>query len=378
MNRNVISLLCLFYLAGCDNASHETSENLLPQSGVEVTQAPSLTSEAASNLAQLPMNCITVEYPNKLNQVLGSSQDLASPKQLHPAFYGCFDWHSAVHGHWSLVSLLKKFPQLPQGKQARRLLINSLSQENIEREVAYFNSEHNKSFERTYGWSWLLKLALELRTWDDDIASNLSANLSPLTEKIIDLYLQFLPKLVYPIRVGEHTNTAFGLGFALDYANETEHGELKSLIEQRAIDFYADDKACPLSWEPSGFDFLSPCLEVANLMRRVLPADRYFLWLESYLPQLSDKNFDLPVGLVSDRSDGKLVHLDGLNFSRAWNLYAISRFAALHNKGDTYQHLQHLANRHMQYSLPNLVDDSYEGGHWLASFAIEALNIMEQ
>ncbi|CAL2088876.1 DUF2891 domain-containing protein [Tenacibaculum sp. 190524A05c] len=333
---------------------------------VEV-ESLSLTLEQANKLASLPIHCINVEYPNKLNQTIGSGEDLKSPKELHPAFYGCFDWHSSVHGHWSLVALLKQFPNIDNAETIKEQLLQNISKENIENEVKYFYGKYNKSYERTYGWAWLLKLAEELHTWDDETARVLEKNLQPLTDLIVGKYFEFLPKLKYPIRVGEHTNTAFGLTFAWDYANTVSNTELKLLIETRAKAFYLKDQNCPLSWEPSGFDFLSPCLQEAAIMKRVLSKELFDDWFDKFLPQLKDVNFQFPVGEVSDRTDGKLVHLDGVNFSRAWALNKIIEgFPELN-------HLKKMANQHIEYSLPNLVGDSYEGGHWLGSFAIYAL-----
>ena len=329
---------------------------------------PILDLDAANILSQLPLNCMETEYPNKLNQVIGHSSDLKSPKALHPAFYGCFDWHSAVHGHWSLVSLLKQFPDLKDADVIKQKLLHNMSKANIKTEVTYFHLKHNGSYERTYGWAWLLKLAEELETWDDPVAKQLSRNLKPLTDLVVSKYLEFLPKLNYPIRVGEHTNTAFGLSFAYDYAETTKHKELKSLIEQRARDFYLDDNGCPLSWEPSGFDFLSPCLEEAAIMKRVLSKEEFIIWFAEFLPQLKNKEFSLATGQVSDRTDGKLVHLDGVNFSRAWSLNKIAEGLP------DYEHLKQVAYMHINYSLPSIVGDSYEGRHWLGSFAIYALN----
>ncbi|MCB0459719.1 MAG: DUF2891 domain-containing protein [Flavobacteriaceae bacterium] len=347
----------------------ETPKNVGKEQPVEETVAvPKLTLVEANRLAQLPLHCMDTEYPNKLGQTIGSDADLKAPKELHPAFYGCFDWHSAVHGHWSLVKLLKEFPQLEHADSIKAKLLQNISKENILAEVTYFQGEHNKSYERTYGWAWLLKLAEELHTWNDPFAKQLEENLQPLTDLIVKSYIDFLPKLNYPIRVGEHTNTAFGLSFAWDYANSVGHTELKSMIEQRSKDFYLNDKDCPISWEPSGFDFLSPCLEEAALLKRVLTKEDFSLWLSEFLPQLKTNDFTLETGKVSDRTDGKLVHLDGVNFSRAWNLNEISKGLP------EYKHLQNTANKHINYSLPAIVDDHYEGGHWLGSFAIYALS----
>ena len=271
-----------------------------------------------------------------------------------------------------MVSLLKQFPDLENRVEIQEKLLQNLSKENIEQELLYFDGQYNKSFERTYGWAWLLKLVEELHTWDNPKARVLETNIQPLTDLIVNKYLEFLPKLNYPIRVGEHPNTAFGLSFAYDYAVAVNHTELKTLIENRAKDFYASDKGCPLEWEPSGFDFLSPCLEEAALMKRVLSKDEFKVWFQYFLPQLKDIAFELAVGEVSDRTDGKLVHLDGVNFSRAWSLNYIAKNLP------EYEHLKNIANQHINYSLPSIVGDSYEGGHWLGSFAIYALNSVDK
>ena len=329
---------------------------------------PTLNIEQANRLLQLPIHCVNTEYPNKLNQTIGGDEDLKSPKELHPTFYGCFDWHSSVHGHWSLVSLLKKFPNLKDASKTKEILLTSISKENIEKEVAYFNKKYNKSYERTYGWAWLLKLAEELHTWNDPIAKELEQNLQPLTDLMVQKYIEFLPRLKYPIRVGEHSNTAFGFAFAWDYANTVGDKKILKIINNRAKDYFMNDKNCPISWEPSGFDFLSACLQEAAIMKRVLPKNEFKNWLSEFLPKLKDKDFKLVVGEVSDRTDGKLVHLDGVNFSRAWCLNKIAYDLP------EYNHLKNVANKHINYSLPNVVGDNYEGGHWLGSFAIYALN----
>ena len=359
-------------MLSCNTSENKTHQT--PQDDIEMIQAkiPKIDITQANRLAQLPLHCIQTEYPNKLNQVIGNDNDLQAPQVLHPTFYGCFDWHSAVHGHWSLVSLLKQFPELEAADEAKRMLLENMSKENIETEVSYFFGKHNSSSERTYGWAWLLKLAEELHTWDDPMARELETNLQPLTDLIVTKYEEFIPKLNYPIRVGEHTNTAFGLSFAYDYAKTVDNAQLKSLIEQRAKEFYSNDAGCPLSWEPSGFDFLSPCFEEAALMKRVLPIETFKAWLKDFLPQLKDANFSLEPGKVSDRTDGKLVHLDGVNFSRAWSLNKIA-----HDLPE-YTHLKNIANQHINYSLPSIVGDSYEGGHWLGSFALYALNTVDR
>jgi hypothetical protein len=327
-----------------------------------------LTSDSASRFAKLALDCMHREYPNKLNQVLKDETRLLSPKTLHPAFYGCFDWHSSVHGHWMLTRLLKEFPKLPLRQQIIDGLSRSLTPDNIAGEVLYFDDE-SASWERTYGWAWLLQLATELRSWDDPVGQEWADNLEPLTQVIRDRYIEFLPRQEYPIRTGVHPNTAFGLSFAFDYAKTVADSELMDSIVSAAERYYAEDKDCPLSWEPSGEDFLSPCFEEAALMARVLPNGAYKTWLAAFLPTLSDPDSLLPAN-VSDRSDPKIVHLDGLNLSRAWNLYVI---AGELDEDPVSRQLRDKAAKHLAASLPHITSEHYEGSHWLGSFAIYAL-----
>lgn len=279
----------------------------------------------ANRLATLPFNCMQNEYPNKTGQVLNDSADLGTPRQLHPAFYGCFDWHSSVHGHWSLVKLMKQFPELENRDSILLKLQENISRENIGKEIDYFKRKQEYSYERMYGWSWLLKLQLELNTWDDESGEELAQNLQPLSDLIIERYIEFLPKLNYPLRVGMHSNTAFGLSFAWDYAEASKNEELLEIIRENALRLFVKDKDCPIEWEPDGFDFLSPCLEEVDLMVRVLPRDSFEFWIEDFLPELKSTRFQMDVAEVSDREDGHLVHLDGLNFSRAWVLYRLAK-----------------------------------------------------
>ncbi|MCC4212266.1 DUF2891 domain-containing protein [Leeuwenhoekiella parthenopeia] len=355
--------------AACNTQPDQNQKTPEPETKTvqQTYTTPQLNLDQANNLAQLPLACVNQEYPNKLSQTLGEAGDLKEPSVLHPAFYGCFDWHSAVHGHWSMVYLLKTFPDLAEAETLKAYFKEHLTEENIEAEVAYFNGEHNKSYERTYGWAWLLKLAEELHTWDDPMARELEQNLQPLTDLLVERYEEFLPKLNYPIRVGEHPNTAFGLSFAYEYAETVQDTTFQNLIAARAKDFYNTDENCPMSWEPGGTDFLSPCLEELNIMRLVLPEAEFLAWADAFLPDLKNTDYELAVGEVSDRTDGKLVHLDGVNFSRAWNLYALAK------QYPQYAHLKQTADKHLNYSLPNVVGDDYEGGHWLGSFALYAL-----
>ncbi|MEJ2127624.1 MAG: DUF2891 domain-containing protein [Woeseiaceae bacterium] len=334
----------------------------------EQEQGLVLNESGASHFAQLALDCIHREYPNKLNQVLESEEFLKPPRELHPAFYGCFDWHSSVHGHWMLVKLLKEFPELPEREQIIAGLGESLTADNIAAEVAYFATE-SSAWERMYGWAWLLQLAHELGVWDDPLGARWAANLEPLTQVIRDRYIEFLPRQDYAIRTGVHPNTAFGIAFAFDYAQSAGDGELATALTDAALRYFRDDKACPLSWEPGGEDFLSPCLEEAALMARLLPTGEFEAWLANFLPDLSKDDALQPVN-VSDRSDGKIAHLDGLNLSRAWGLYVISA----HIDDDAMKaRFRNWASEHLAASLPFVASEHYEGSHWLGSFAVYAL-----
>ncbi len=323
----------------------------------------------ATRLAALPLACIERPYPYKSHHVLTDPEHLQLPRVHHPAFYGCFDWHSAVHAHWSLAYLLKRFPELPDAARIRGVLDRNLGAEPLATELAYFSLDPESAhFERPYGWAWLLKLAEELHHGTDAQQQRWSSNLQPLAEHMAALFLADLPKLAYPIRGGEHTNTAFALGFALDYARCTSHAELEQAIVRRARDFYLDDRDAPLHFEPSGHDFLSPCLQELDLMRRVLDGDAFEAWAERFLPGIFEHGLDLTPAAVRDRDDGKLVHLEGLNLSRAWCLLPLAaRQPALGERADA----------HVEHAMRYLFDDSYGGGHWLGSFALYAAKVRE-
>jgi hypothetical protein len=365
----VLPLLSVLFVGCVISVDKDKNNDAQEAEKVSTFEKIALTLDQANILATLPLECVEKEYPNKSGHVLGDGDDLAEPKALHPSFYGCFDWHSAVHGHWSMVKLLKLYPQLEEADRIKQILSVNLSKENIVQEVAYFDGKHNKNYERTYGWGWLLKLAEEIHTWDDPLARELEENLKPLSDLIAQKLVDYLPKLQYPVRVGTHTNTAFGLSFAWDYAETMNDEALMDAITTRATYFYATDAGCPLTWEPSGADFLSPCFEEVDLMRRILAKEEFLTWMDQFLPQLKTLNFKVDVALVGDREDGQLVHLDGLNFSRAWVLFGLAK-----QYPEEYGHLVSLAHEHVGYSFPNLMGDSYEGGHWLGSFAIYALS----
>jgi hypothetical protein len=339
-------------------------------------QSPSLNldPEAASRFARLALKCVAKEFPNKPEHVMNNERDVQTPKSLHPAFYGCYDWHSSVHGHWLLVRLLRTFPNLPEAPKIREALNANLSADNIRGEVDYLKQPSRQSFERTYGWAWLLKLAAELHEWNDPDGSRWSKNLQPLANALIDRYLDFLPKQNYPIRTGVHPNTAFGLAFAHDYALTAKNEKLKVLIEAVSKQYYEKDSKYPADWEPGGEDFFSAALMEADLMRRVLPSRAYRLWLRRFLPMLwqSKPMSLLEPAVVTDRSDPKLVHLDGLNLSRAWTMRSIA--GALPMNDAARRRLAAAADRHAHAGLAHVASGDYAGEHWLASFAVYLLS----
>src|SRR5580693_3114226 len=251
------------------------------------TMPPDFDANAAERFANLALACVHKEYPNKISHVLNGDADVAPPRKLTPAFYGCYDWHSSVHGHWLLVRLLRTFPNASFAAQARDALRKSLTTENLKQEAAYLRGEGRASFERPYGLAWLLQLCAELREWDEDQAREMAANLRPLEDAAVERLKTWLPKLSHPVRIGEHDQTAFGLGLILDYARSTKNDSLARLVEDAARKFFLADRDCPLNYEPSGEDFLSPCLGEADVMRRVLSQTEFAKWLNDFMPQIT-------------------------------------------------------------------------------------------
>jgi len=317
----------------------------------------------AGRFARLALDCIHKEYPNKIAHSMNSDADVKPPRELTPAFYGCYDWHSAVHGHWLLARSVRLFPNAPFAAAARAALAQSLTPSHIAREVEYLNAEGRGSFERPYGLAWLLQLAAELKEWDDPQAREWSTALAPLEKAVTARISSWLPKMEHPIRTGEHNQTAFSLGLMLDYARITRNNSFGKLLESRARDYYLSDKACPIAYEPSGEDFLSPCLAEADVMRRVLPQTEFAAWLAAFLPLI-----DLQPTSVADVTDGKAYHLAGLNLSRAWMLDGIlSKLGAADPRAES---LSALSARLRKAGLESIKAEHYEGGHWLGSFAV--------
>jgi hypothetical protein len=331
--------------------------------------------ERASAFARLALQNLRKEYPNKPGDVLNGEADARGPRVLHPAFYGSFDWHSSVHGHWMLVRLLRLFPNLHEQKEIRAVLAEHLAGKNLRAEADSFRRPHAQSFERPYGWAWLLKLAEELHGWDDPDGRAWSKNLKPLADVVVARYLAFFPKQTYPIRSGVHPNTAFGLTFAFDYARAVGDKRLQEVIVERSLTYYLRDAGVPAAWEPDGADFLSPSLAEADLMRRVLPTGVFPTWFYHFLPDVAkgEPRTLLQPAHVTDRSDPQLVHLDGLNLSRAWCMRGIA--AALPKDDPARKVLAESAERHAEAALPHVTSGDYAGEHWLASFAVYLLSM---
>ena len=317
----------------------------------------------AARFARLALDCVHKEYPNKIAHSMNSDADVKPPRELTPAFYGCYDWHSSVHGHWLLVRLARLFPQAPFAAEARRAVGQSLTAANIAQEVKYLNAEGRTAFERPYGLAWLLQLAAELKEWDDPQARQWAAALNPLVEAITARIGGWLGKMENPIRIGEHNNTAFAMGLMLDYARIAGDAPFGKLVAGRVRDYYVKDRNCPLGYEPSGEDFLSPCLAEADVVRRILPEAEFAQWFTAFLPRV-----DLEPTHVPDVTDPKLYHLAGLNLSRAWMLEGIvSKLPAADARRKP---LTALAGRLRQTGLDSIKSEHYEGGHWLGSFAV--------
>jgi hypothetical protein len=329
-----------------------------------------LTAAAAGRFAALALECVHKEYPNKIAHTLQGDADVRPPRELTPAFYGCYDWHSSVHGHWLLARLAHLYPDAEFAAPARAALERSLTPANIAAELAYLQTPGRASFERPYGLAWLLQLVAELRQWDDPAARRWAATLAPLEQEAALRLRSWLPKLHYPIRVGEHSQTAFAFGLVHDWSRVAGDEGLRTLLEQRSRAFYEGDRHCPLAYEPSGEDFLSPCLAEADLMRRILPPREFARWLDGFLPGLprNGRGDWLPPGVVTDRADPKLAHIDGLNLSRAWMLEGIA--SGLPPGDRRIGALQAAAAAHAAAALPAVTGEHYEGGHWLGTFAV--------
>jgi hypothetical protein len=330
-------------------------------------ETDAMNAETAQQFARLALDCVELEYPNLIHHVLSGDDDVAPPRELTPSFYGCYDWHSAVHGHWLLARLARHYPESGFGKAAVEALGRNLTRDKLLAEAAYVADPERSGFERPYGLAWLLQLVAELDEWDQAPADQWREWLSPLESLAVERLSEWIPKLAYPIRIGEHDQTAFAFGLAWDYASQVGNTEFEGLLAEAGRRFYAEDRNCPLHYEPSGHDFVSPCLAEADFMRRILDPQQFGEWLREFLPDIGEEGW-LAVARVTDRSDGKLAHLDGLNLSRAWMLEGIA--AALPDDDPRREALLETATQHAEAGLAGVSDAHYEGGHWLASFAV--------
>lgn len=332
-----------------------------------------VSEEVAQRWSNLVLENIDIEFPNKMSLVYTSADQIKTPKANFPAFYGCFDWHSSVHGHWVLVRLLKSSGNLENAPVIRERLDAHLSRANLLQEAAFFAKDEHKSFERMYGWAWLLRLVIELDGWQDADGQRWRKNLRPLEEVIVDRLVGYLPKLSFPIRVGQHTDTGFALAQVLDYAQSTKNENLEELVVSTARRFYLADKDYPVHYEPSGHDFFSSCWNEADLMRRILPQEEFAKWLAEFLPKVQQQLTDgtiTPVE-VTDVTDGKLVHLAGLNLNRAWCLRSVA--AALPGEHPLVEPLRISAQQHLSAGVAYVNSGHYAGDHWLATFALYAI-----
>jgi hypothetical protein len=330
-----------------------------------------LTAATASKFAKLALAHVTREYPNKLDHVLNGPLDLREPRDLHPIFFGSFDWHSCVHGYWLLATVLRLFPDIGEARKIEKLFDGQLTASKVETEIDYLDQPMRATFERPYGWAWLLMLAAELDRHGSEQAKKWREALAPLAGAFAEQFLAFLPKATYPTRVGTHFNSAFAITLALEYAEVAGNDGLRKLLVSKARDWYGSDSDCQ-AWEPGGDDFLSPTLMEAECMRIVLGTGDYSSWLDRFLPRLADREpgaLFIPA-IVSDRSDGKIAHLDGLNLSRAWCWRSI---ASSWPASDPRRSIAlDAADTHLAASLPYVAGD-YMGEHWLATFALLAL-----
>ncbi|MFK8110612.1 MAG: DUF2891 domain-containing protein [Rubripirellula sp.] len=344
-----------------------------PRGSATSVEFDRIDANTAEAWATLVLENVDIEFPNKMSLVYVDASQVKTPKQNFPAFYGCFDWHSSVHGHWVLSRLLRTVPDLPSGPRIRTALNAHLSKANLKQEAAFFERDEHKTFERMYGWAWFLRLTMELEGWNDPDARRWRENLRPLEQVLQKRIDAYLPLLSYPIRIGQHTDTGFALGQLLDYATVVDRPELAALVRKTAIGFYRNDRDYPVAYEPSGHDFFSSCWNEADLMRRLMPADEFAVWLEKFVPQAMTQLVDGTIEPVevSDVTDGKLVHLAGLNLNRAWCLRSVAE--ALPSGHELQKPLLQSAKSHLQAGVNYVNSGNYEGDHWLATFALYAI-----
>ena len=361
----VVGAVCLSVLVACSSPTESEPEETLSEVSVD-RPAPQTLED---RFAILALDCVHREYPNKISHVLQSAGDAKPPQELTPIFYGCFDWHSSVHGHWLLTRILSTQPDGVFSNEIGTALSKSFTADKLAGELDYYNTPGRGSFERPYGIAWYLQLIAELEESTDPQMAEWRETLRPLEDAIVAQILSWLPKLSYPIRLGTHNQSAFAFGLMIDYARTVENETLERALTEKSMSFYQSDVNCPLAYEPSGEDFLSPCFMEADLMRRVLSQDDFADWLSLFLPDIPQTGGGdwLEPGIVLDPPAGKLVHLDGVNLSRAWALEGIA--SALPDDDPRIAALQASADLHREVGIASVSDEHYSGSHWLASFA---------
>ena len=356
-NKNIFFLLLLIIVCGCSENNHEKTEKI------------SLDEKLANELVSLSVKCVDQKYPYKIGYRFVDESWLQPHYELTPSFYGCWDWHSAVHGHWSMVKVLKDFPEISNREMILSKLDKNLSKENLDKEYQFFRQEFAKGFERTYGWAWLMKLYSELLSWDYDEAQVWANNMKPLVDLLSDRTILFLYKLSTPLRPGTHANTAFSFSLMIEYSKVANDELLFNKIKDYSIKNFQGDTNCPVAYEPSGTDFLSPCLAEAALMSQILEKREFNNWLHTFLPSFNEKNFGNIISPpeVLDPEDPGIGHLIGLMFHRAWTLKDIA--IMLENDSDKNLLLS-IAKKHSQEGYDIMFESGYGGEHWLATFAI--------
>ncbi len=373
--KSLFGLIVLIALGGCcrkEEPYKKTTEQSFQKTLSSIPDFPAydFTAEQAQKFADLSLTCAEREYPNKPGFILESDKSLQPPRKITPVFFGCFDWHSAVHGHWTLVRLIKRFPALQKKEEIRTLLDSHLTKEKFSTELDYFKQKRNNTFERPYGYGWLLRLASELHSFKDRQAQGWYNAIRPLAQHLSEKSTAYFNTLSVPIREGTHSNTAFAMVHMLDYAKEVGDLKLQSVIEKRAVDFYRRDNNCPLAYEPSGEDFISPCLTEADLMRRVLQKKDFKKWFARFMPNPDSPQFHTlmhPVE-IKNLKDPRIGHLIGLWLQRAWCLEGIA--ASLGESDPRHMIYNKLARSHRHLALQQMFNSGYGGEHWLASFAV--------
>ena len=354
---NKCTLLFLLLILGCTDNKFENIKGIR------------LNEKLAKELVSLSVKCVDQKYPYKIGYRFTDESWLKPHYEITPAFYGCWDWHSAVHGHWAMVKILKDFPEIPDRDIILSKLDKNLSEENLNNEFEFFKQEFAKGFERTYGWAWLMKLYSELLSWENEKAQVWANNMKPLVDLLSDRTILFLDKLSTPLRPGTHANTAFSFSLMIEYAKIANDEALFNKIKSYSVENFLGDSNCPVGYEPSGTDFLSPCLAEAGLMSLILDNREFNKWLYKFFPSFEKSNFSNIINPpeVLDPTDPGIGHLIGLMFHRAWTLKDI---ASKLDSGSDKKFLQKIAKKHSQEGYNIMFKSGYGGEHWLATFAI--------